>query len=444
MRIFGFTAIGLAFGLSIQSGILFAKGESQKVKENIEKLIKTNSCVNCNLDGADFTRMSLVKVNLENANLKNAKFQLTDLSSCNLKNANLGGANFGGADLSNCDLQGATYSDKTLSGAYLSGVNYAVTPSNTEPQQDVKKVYVPQNIQLNSESKHHVEVKKSKPVPIVEKVQIAERRDFDESPPSITTAKAVSEKEETVVAVPVSKPIKSVKYPAVATKYAKPFQDVVIENTTEDTIPAVSTIEKHEKDIEKGTLIEEDFFEEVGELPEEDLIVEENIEPPKEELMKEVKDVENEKKEEKAVYTQQTQTPEQPIEKTVVPLKEVAVDAVKIALLEKLKDKKECFKCDLSGLDLSGKKFKKVDLEGTDFSNCNLEDTNFSYSNLKGVNFSGANLKGANFKKADLYKAVFSGADLTDASLTNALIDDAQLTDAFGVQVNSVMLNGGN
>ncbi len=443
MRIFGLTAIGLAFGLSIQSNVLFAKGESQKVKENIDNLLKTNSCVSCDLEGADFTRMELVKANLENANLKKAKFQLADLSNCSLKNANLEGANFGGADLSNCDLQGAIYGDKTLSGAYLAGVNYATTQDSTEPQQEVKKIDVPQNIQTSSDGKHPVEMKQSKPVPVVEKVQIAERRDFEETPPNIVTAKAVSEKEEKVENIPVSKNVKSDDSPKITTKSVKPFQDVVIEKSSEEVTPVANNIENTEKNIKKVEVVEETgLFEEAVDLPKEEMIVEQNIEPEKEELKQDTKEVENEKAKVSAVTAQQA--PKQVVEKTVVSEEEVVVDVEKIALLEKLKGKKECFKCDLSGLDLSGKKFSKVDLEGSDLSNCNLEKTNFSNSNLKGVNFSGANLKEANFKKADLYKAVFTGADLTGAKLTQALIDDAQITDAVGIQINSVMLDGGN
>lgn len=438
IRIFGFTVVGLAFGLSIQSNVLFAKGVSQKVKENINILLKTDSCVSCDLEGADFTRKELVGVNLKNANLKNAKFQLVDLSNCDLKNANLQGANFGGADLSNCDLQGAIFSDKTLSGAYLAGVIFSKTQKKVELSEKGKNIDVSQNIQGEGEKKYPVEMKKSKPVPVVEKVQIAERRDFEETPPGIVSEKAISKQEEKGKNVKVSKNVGLEDSPKVATKSVKPFQDVMIERSLEENTPVVSNIENVE------VIEEADLFEEVAALPQEEVIVGKNIELQKEEIKKEVKEIESENKDVMVSSAQQAPAPEQVVEKTVVLKEEVVIDAEKLVLLEKLKDKKECFKCDLSGLDLSGKKFSKVDLEGADLSNCNLENTNFSNSNLKGVNFSGANLRDAKFKKADLYKAVFTNADLTGANLTAALIDDAQLTDAVGVQIKAVMLDSGN
>lgn len=444
IRIFGFTAVSLILGLSVQSNTLFAKGVSQKVKENLDTLLKTNSCVNCDLEGADFIRKDMVEVNLENANLENAKFQLADLSKCNLRNANLQGANFGGADLSNCDLQGAIFSDNTLSGAYLAGVTFSKTQKEGTLPQKENGVDVSLNTQGSGEKKQPVEMKKSKKVPVVDKVQIAERRDFEETPPILVSPQIDSKKEESSS---VSKSDSPEDLPKVSTKSVKPFQDVVIEKPPEKVIAKVKIIEGNDKSLEKVEVAEDiGFFEKIVEQPKEDMIVEENIEPQKEELQKDTNEIEKNNKDVMVSSAKSPIVSEETIEKVVATKEEVAVDvdAEKIILLEKLKDNKECFKCDLSGLDLSGKKFSKVDLEGADLSNCNLEKTNFSNSNLKGANFSGANLKGANFKKADLYKAVFTGADLTDAKLTAALIDDAQLTDAVGVQINSVMLDGNN
>jgi uncharacterized protein YjbI with pentapeptide repeats len=107
--------------------------------------------------------------------------------------------------------------------------------------------------------------------------------------------------------------------------------------------------------------------------------------------------------------------------------------ARQLALVELLLDDDRCVECDLSGVDLSGKRMKEVDLERANLQGANLEDANLSEANLKGANLSGANLRDADLSEADLYSANLSGADLTGADLTDTLLDSADLTGAVGV-----------
>ena len=102
-------------------------------------------------------------------------------------------------------------------------------------------------------------------------------------------------------------------------------------------------------------------------------------------------------------------------------------------LIERLLDDDTCVACDLTGVDLSGKRLNEVDLERADLKGANLEDVNLSEANLKGANLSGANLRNADLSEADLYRANLSGADLTDADLTETLLDSADLTGAIGL-----------
>ena len=98
-----------------------AEAQNEAVQQNIDTLIKTNSCVGCDLRGADLNRMILTGADLSNADLRKASLLLADLSGAKLNNANLREAKFGGADLANADLRGADLRGAVLDGAYLIG-----------------------------------------------------------------------------------------------------------------------------------------------------------------------------------------------------------------------------------------------------------------------------------------------------------------------------------
>ena len=74
-----------------------------KAKENVAKLLETNSCKGCHL-----AFRNIQSKNLENADLEGADISYANLTDTNLKNSNLKNANLKGALLKNANLKGAT------------------------------------------------------------------------------------------------------------------------------------------------------------------------------------------------------------------------------------------------------------------------------------------------------------------------------------------------
>ncbi len=84
-----------------------------------------------------------------------------------------------------------------------------------------------------------------------------------------------------------------------------------------------------------------------------------------------------------------------------------------------------CPKCELQGINLSGKRMFKVS-----FQESNLQKANFDGSNLTGTNFIGADLAGASFKGANLTHTNFGGANLTNADFTGAKFNQTSVRKA--------------
>jgi len=93
--------------------------ESTTPQQNLERLIKSRSCRDCNLQELNLNRLDLSGVDVEGADLSRTKLYLTNLSGANLKNTKLNGAIFGGADLGGADLRGADLQGTSLDNAYL-------------------------------------------------------------------------------------------------------------------------------------------------------------------------------------------------------------------------------------------------------------------------------------------------------------------------------------
>lgn len=108
--------------------------------------------------------------------------------------------------------------------------------------------------------------------------------------------------------------------------------------------------------------------------------------------------------------------------------------------LIKLQEKKRCYHCDLTNLNLSGMDLEDADLEGSDLSGSNLEEVDLEGANLRATKFIHANLKNANLRESDLYKSDLTGADLTGADLKDALMDDANISAVIGMRVESVLI----
>lgn len=101
--------------------------------DDLQKLLKTNQCVNCDLSGANLERLNLSGVNLMGANLSSATLSGSNLSNANLEGAKLQGtslndaylfrANLTGANFSNSGLQRANLRETTLVGTNFTGAD---------------------------------------------------------------------------------------------------------------------------------------------------------------------------------------------------------------------------------------------------------------------------------------------------------------------------------
>ncbi len=84
-----------------------------------------------------------------------------------------------------------------------------------------------------------------------------------------------------------------------------------------------------------------------------------------------------------------------------------------------------CPKCELQGINLSGKRMFKVS-----FQESNLQKANFDGANLTGTNFIKADLSGASFKGAKLTHTNFGGANLTNVDFTGAKFNQTSVRKA--------------
>lgn len=103
---------------------LLAGEPGKNVQENLNRLIETKRCPECNLQGVNLNRADLSGSDLQGADLTGAKLYLCNLSGANLQNAILRNTGFGGADLADADLRGADLSGTSLGGAYTSGTKF--------------------------------------------------------------------------------------------------------------------------------------------------------------------------------------------------------------------------------------------------------------------------------------------------------------------------------
>ena len=87
----------LSFVFVFSQPVFAVENVEAKIAQNILKLKVLNSCIHCNLFGAD----------LEDAILKNANFEYANLTRANLKNADLKNANLTGANLTGATLKDA-------------------------------------------------------------------------------------------------------------------------------------------------------------------------------------------------------------------------------------------------------------------------------------------------------------------------------------------------
>jgi uncharacterized protein YjbI with pentapeptide repeats len=418
---------------------IVSSAPSVTAKENLEKLIKTNSCKGCDLAGLNLNRMEFSGADLEGADLSLAKLFLTNLSGANLKNAILTGAGFGGADLGEADLRGADLRGTSLDGAYLGGTLLDGEFVTAKPYENIGVAEVEKEVYVSDQAK-------SKRNPETKEVKVAARRDFEEPPPTLAPKQPTEDltvdtrTEQTDEVVQEAPPISLPKPPAA--KKATPVQEIVVASSKEDVPVAVAEkkppVETKQNDADMSQTA-------VTESPEEN-ISEKAVEPEK---TASAPPVVGKTVPETVVVEESSILPEPAViaESPAVAGAEdnlsenMAEDTIKRDNLSRLLDTDRCFGCDLSGLDLSGKNLDGADLEQADLSGCNLEKVDLEEANLKGALLLKANLRNAKLKDADLYKADLTDADLTGADVKGAMFDGAELAGTVGYKGLSIMDN---
>ena len=409
---------------------------SVEVQENIDTLVRTNTCVECNLSGAELNRLDLSGADLRGADLSNATFFLADLSNADLRGAVMRGTQLGGADLAGADLRQADLRGVRIAGAYLVGARIDGTFSDVSVTDDkgfqdvVEKTYIPDDAV-------------PKKVPDNQNVTIGERRDFNPVPPQIDQA------EMTVIDEELRGPARQDAPPV---KQVSPVSDVVVKY---EPVEQAGELADTDKTLSAGSL--QKRADQTAAKPPQAAIVEntlqvknagaapvsgkqgqtttaapaEKLEPvtdatPPVNTAAEGADEAAEKEAQKIDDPEPLPSPPGSEEAAVEALPE------QLALVKQVSKSKKCYGCNLAGSDFSGKNLNGADLEGSDFSGANLENAAFKGANLKGVSFRNARLNKADFNGADLYRADFSGADLTGATFKNALIDETNFQDAVG------------
>ncbi len=343
--------------------------QQNTIQHNIDTLIRTNACAGCNLSGADLNRMNLAGADLSDADLSDASFFLADLSDANLSGANLRGAKFGGADLANTDFRDADLRGAMLEGAYLVGAVIDGT--------------VLENDRTEAEGEAEISPKvfvpdQSKPKEVMDHKKVAFEADQEKE--------EINKEAQKVQAAPPVKTVTPVQQPSLGTEEEQPVEPAV------KTAAAVPVAE--EKKASVGNV---------------------------------------EKKQE----SQPVQETEIKVDKTADVTQSAApvpamIPVASAEIIEKMLDRRRCYGCDLSGVNLSGKNLSGADLEGSNLSGAILNDVDLAGANLKGVSLRGAQLRNADLRKVDLYKADLSNADLTDADFRGAKLDEANFSGAQG------------
>jgi uncharacterized protein YjbI with pentapeptide repeats len=93
----------------------------------IQSIKEDNQCIDCDLEGVDFSTIELIDVDLSGSNLENANFSDANLVSVNFTNTKLGGTNFQNATITDAKFAGEgdlNLKDvATLNNSEISGFN---------------------------------------------------------------------------------------------------------------------------------------------------------------------------------------------------------------------------------------------------------------------------------------------------------------------------------
>lgn len=99
------------------------EARAQTLAQNVQTLLKTNSCVNCDLEQAELSKANLTGTNLSGANVAFANLSQANLFGANLSNSNLTNSNMTGVNLDGANLFMAVMETTNLTGANLGGAN---------------------------------------------------------------------------------------------------------------------------------------------------------------------------------------------------------------------------------------------------------------------------------------------------------------------------------
>lgn len=379
---FGKLTNTLCFGIVLNClfvSNLFAAGVT--AKENLERLITTGKCVECDLTGLNLNRMDLSGTDLRNSDLSFTSCFLTNFSGADLRGTTLNGTVFGGADLGDADLRGADLRGADLESAYLGGT---LMEGDMVPVKQFKE-YGISDIQKDT---FVADQRKTKSSRVPGAIKIGAQRVLHDPPPPLP-AKLVNRtngvddvKPDGQIAVP---PVTNVAAPVKKTASPPAEVEVVIKNTDKPVMLS-----------QPGEVMETDIM---APLPQQSKVhVTSN-----------------------GNGSQKRKTG-----------KKVSVSPEKMQKMARLIESNKCYGCDLSGLDLSGLDLEEADLEKANLSDCNLTEADLQSANLKGADLRGADLSHSDLKSADLYRAKLEGARLTGADMKGTKLDDAEVSGAIG------------
>lgn len=398
------SVIVLSFIVFNQSAVFSANSS----EDNIQNLLITNSCVECDLKDSDLSRRDLRGADLRGANLQNVKFQFSDLNGANLQGADLTGAQCGGADLSGADLRGAKYTAKVLNGAYLANTVYG----SAEDQEALSSTRQDNLIAEESSAPVVEQGGADKPAEVADNTPKSETAEQKDDRQLADASSAVTDEQQEPG---------STDKPAVAedTKKAVLIEDVVIEKPTE---PEQVEIAGKQEALEQET--EEQIVAEAATAEQPLVEAEPVIEPVKQE-------------DEDVLLGQAEAAVQAPTVEMIPEEKRAAIDE---EMLDGLKRNKGCYQCNFANYDLRGMDFEGFDFEGTDFSGADLTGTDLEACNLKGADFTGSLLVKTDLRGADFYKAKLVQANLEGAKTDGALMDGAVLDGIEGYNKNLVEL----
>ena len=116
--------------ITTASFLIIMLSPTTAVAENLtdlNQLLTTKTCEDCNLVNAGLVRANLAGAQLQRANLTNANLSRADLTGADLRGANLSGASLHGAILTGANLSGANLVGTDLRNAYLTNAQLQAT-----------------------------------------------------------------------------------------------------------------------------------------------------------------------------------------------------------------------------------------------------------------------------------------------------------------------------